>query len=123
MKLVTLHESIITLHYELEALRSQLAQAAQVIYDEWDQDDEFSGGICENIASAIWGIIADNVDANIREWGHDGDEHAAVIVSRTNEQYVVDIPYDIYEQHISHYNWRKHPDVTFKPEDVIIEPI
>lgn len=123
MKLITLHESIITLRHELEALRPQLAQAAQVVYDEWGQDDEFIGGICEDISSAMLGIIADNIDANIREWGHDGDEHAAVIVSRANEQYVVDIPYDMYEQRISHYNWRKHPDTTFKPEDVIIEPI
>ena len=104
---------------ELKVLRPQMAQAAQVIYDEWDGDDE-EGGICDEIASALASVIASNLDCNIREGGWDGDDHSNIIVSRGREAYWVDIDYDIYETG-GGYAWKKIPDIVFAPEDIMID--
>jgi hypothetical protein len=122
-RLQSIFEGIIKLKDELDVLKPQMAAAAQIVYDEWDGDDEFSGGICDEIASAISGIIANNIDASVRDWGHDGDEHAAVIVKRANEQYVVDIPYGIYEDHLGFMTWRKISGIIFSPDHIIISAI
>ena len=48
-----------TLKKELNELRSDMVNVAQKIYDDWDDDDEFSvGGICDSIADEISGLIA-----------------------------------------------------------------
>jgi hypothetical protein len=120
-------EAIITLRQELETLRPQIAAAAQEIYDAWDQVDGLDmdlggGGICDQISAEISGIVANNIDASIDEYGHDGDDHASVVVSRAGEQYVVDINFRHYESG-GGYSWRKIPDVVFTPEMVDILPL
>lgn len=119
---------------QLKQLRPQMAEAAQRIYDSWDQTDEFQdgGGICDEIAEAISGIVASSINSDlidISEYGHDGDDHAAIIVSamdlntgRPTERYLVDIPYDLYETG-GGYNWTKIPDVIFMPQNVVIQRI
>jgi len=121
-----LNEQLITLKKELEVLRPRLAAAAQEIYDAWDQSEEFDdysgGGICDAIASAMHQVIADSIDAHIDEGGHEGDDHAFLLVSRAGERYWVDIPPGVYETG-GGYNWTRIPDATIKPEDVVIERI
>jgi len=123
-----IQEGIITLKQELETLRPQIAATAQKIYDDWVPNEEGmdevygGGGPCDDIASAISSIIADSVDAHVDDGGHEGDDHAFLIVSRAGEQYWVDIPPSIYEQGQG-YSWQKIPDVQIKPEDVVIEPV
>lgn len=102
-----------------------MAEAAQRVYDEWvsEDDDDFEGGICDEIASAIQEVIANNLDdAEITEGGHDGDDHAWTLVSDGKLVYEVDIPPHVYE-HGSGYSWSKIEGVRFKSSDVIISKI
>lgn len=117
------------LYQQIFALRLQMAQAAQAIYDGWTQDDEGmdeelgGGGICDEIAQQIQSIIAMHIpDVEMEEYGHDGDEHAATVVRRGIESYYVDIPYSVYETG-GGYNWKKIPGVAFSPEHVVVSKI
>jgi hypothetical protein len=102
---------------QLIALQPQMAAIAQKIYDEWDGE---SGGICDEIANEISGIIASNIEnVELDEYGHEGDDHTAVIVKRGDKTYLVDIPYYVYEKG-GGYSWKKIPNVKFAPEDVQI---
>lgn len=107
----------------LETLRPQLAAAAQAIYDAWQPDEENSeGGICDEIADAMAGVIADNIDCRIDDGGHEGDDHAFLIVTLAKYRYWVDIPAYVYETG-GGYKWQKIPDVLITPQDIVIEPI
>ena len=119
------HESVSPLQQRLLTLRPKMAEAAQRVYDEWvsEDDDDFEGGICDEIASAIQEVIANNLDdAEITEGGHDGDDHAWTLVSDGKLVYEVDIPPHVYE-HGSGYSWSKIEGVRFKSSDVIISKI
>ncbi len=115
MKLRNITESN-NLYHILMRLRPAIAQIAQIIYDEWD-DDEY-GGICDMIADEISGILSHNGIDNT-DGGHDGDDHAYIIAYNDNESYIVDIPYDTYERG-GGYNWSKIPNIQFTPNDVVI---
>ena len=110
-----------TLKKELNELRSDMVNIAQKIYDDWDDDNEFSvGGICDSIADEISGLIDSKLsNIEIFEGGHDGDDHAWIIVERDNIQYGVNIPSDVYEVG-GGYNWRKRKNVVFDIDDVEI---
>lgn len=110
---------------ELEELKSDMAQAAQKVYDEWIQDVEGvdeelgTGGICDKVAEEISGVISGIPDAELSSGGADGDDHAWVVVSRGKESYGVDIAPGVYERG-GGYCWRKLPNVRFSDEDVQI---
>lgn len=116
------------LYAALVALRPKIAAAAQKIYDDWDQNDDGedemcgTGGVCDEIASAIHGIIGDIDGTEVEEGGHDGDDHAWLIIKKDRERYAVDIPPDVYERG-GGYSWQKIPGVRFRPEHIAIDPI
>jgi hypothetical protein len=117
------------LKMELQQLRRKMAAAAQKVYDRWEQDEEGhdeefgTGGICDEIATAISNVIQDQaIGADIFEGGHEGDDHNWVIVQDGDEAYGVDIPPAIYE-YGGGYNWTKREDVTFEPSHVVIFPV
>lgn len=121
------YSTSVNLRQALESLRPRLADAAQQIIDAWevdseDGDDEYGGGgCCDAIAQEMWGIIAE-LDVSIREGGHDGDDHAWLIVWNETEAFGVDIPPDVYERG-GGYSWTKIPGAKVRPEDVQIWPI
>lgn len=121
----------------LYSLRSQFAQAAQKVYDNWNQDNEDEdelngGGICHLIADEITHVIYDNskgigVEATTIQAAC-GENHiwVATKLSETNEYdetetevFHVDIPYSRYEEG-GGYTWRKLPDVIFDEDDIYI---
>jgi hypothetical protein len=131
------------LYQKLLSIRSEMAQAAQEVYDLWHQDetgfDEMyaGGGICHDIASAIVSVIYEHIPNVIagtvnpscgenhvwtmialeqeeKEYDEDGNEYKGF-----GEGYVVDIPYYVYEKG-GGYNWKKISDVEFSPEDITI---
>ena len=115
----------------LETLRSDMIEAAQKVYDEWEPDERGEdpelgyGGICEKIGDALADVVVGNIgedelDYDIEIWGPEGDEHAFLIVYTKKEAWGVDIPAGLYEIHHGMYNWEKIPDVEFAPEDIII---
>ena len=117
--------SLNNLEKQLMQLRPQMIAAAQKIYDEWDQTDEYDpvGGICDEVANVISDVIASNIsDIELADGGHEGDDHAYVVVYNDSEAFSVDIPYYIYESG-GGYVWKKIPDVIFNVNNVEIHPI
>ena len=113
------------LRRQLELLRPNMAKAAQAVYDEWEQDEEGwsevcgAGGICGDISEAIGDVIVSNIDCQLDEGGHEGDEHSYLVVSAGSEKYIIDIPHHIYESG-GGYSWRKSPDAIIEPSDISI---
>jgi hypothetical protein len=114
---------------QLMALRPQMAHAAQQIYNAWDQganpeggDWEVGfGGICDQISRAVADVIVSSVEADVRDGGQPGDDHAYIIAYNETEAYGIDISPSTYETG-GGYTWQKVPDVQFDPEDVEIWP-
>jgi hypothetical protein len=118
---------------QLMALRPQLATAAQQVYNNWTQDetgydeDLGEGGICQDIADAMAGIIGQNIpDAEVQiAEAQVGEQHVWCIVYRNYgnpqlfEGYHVDIPPRTYETG-GGYRWKKLPDIMFDANDVYI---
>ncbi len=110
-------------------LRSSIALEAQKVYNSWEQDDDGydydfgSGGICDQISSAIQFVIYNTLE-NVEciDGGQDGDDHAYTIVHNNKEAYEVDIPHSLYESG-GGYSWKKIEGVVFSQEDVIIHPV
>ena len=125
MKYLKLFEQFNSLQAYLENLRPQLAQAAQNVYDEWEQDEEGvdmmygTGGICDDIADAMGALI------EYPSFTHYDEQatHTSLYVynSPTQELYQVDIPPHRYEKGYG-YNWTKIPNVKFTPDYIEIDP-
>jgi hypothetical protein len=120
MKLSTICEARYSLYASLMRLRPEIIKVVQSIYDEWEQEEFDSGGICDEISSAIGGVLTSN-GIECTEGGHDGDDHSYLIAYDDNESYVVDIPYHIYEQG-GGYNWTKVQGVNFDIDNIEISP-
>jgi len=123
-----LSEDASDLYQQLLNLRPAMAQAVQEVYDAWSQDEEGldeefgGGGICDRIAESLGYVIAGSLDVELDEYGHDGDDHAALIVSDGHQRYYVDIPPHVYESG-GGLSWSKIPDVSIKPTDIIVAEI
>jgi len=112
-----------SLYKQLVALKPYMASVAQKVYDEWLPDEGDTGGICDMVANEIGGVIASKIsDVDIDDYGQEGDDHAALVVSLGNERYYVDIPAYVYETG-GGYNWTKIPNVTISANDVIVERV
>lgn len=109
------------LFQKLRALRPLMAAAAQEVYDQWEQTEEDSGGLCSEIANALGEVVNSHIpDARITQGGHDGDDHDWIIVFDNYNAFGVDIPYDIYEIDHGMWDYEKINDVVFTPEDVSV---
>ncbi len=112
----------------IRKLLPALARAAQEEYDAWDQDEEGYdeecgwGGICDRLAGAFSGVLANLPDVEIVEGGQDGDDHAYVIALTDTEAVAVDIPPRIYETG-GGYSWKKKPGVRFSPSHIVLDQL
>lgn len=114
---------------ELETHRAEIAEAAQKVVDEWDQDEQGfdcelgSGGVCDRVGEAIAGVLVqmDVENLEITEGGQPGDDHAWLIVHDYKDAFAVDIPPSVYETG-GGYVWRKKEGAKIEPEYVIFEP-
>jgi len=95
-----------------------MLQAAQRAYDAWEQDDEGldpelgAGGICQDIAEEMAGVLlGQGIDAATVSQ-QVGDQHVYVLARLVDGVYEVDIPPSVYESG-SGYVWRKIPGVRF----------
>jgi hypothetical protein len=117
------------LRRKLEALRPYFARAAQKVVDAWEQnedgeDEELGeGGVCDRVADALGTVIAATIpNVELTDGGHEGDDHAFVIVYSDAEAFSVDIPPGVYEVG-GGYRWKKRAGAHIGPEDIAIDPI
>lgn len=116
-----------TLYNHILSLRPKIVEAAQRVYDEWDQDsDGFDpnfgqGGICTDIAQEIGGILSE-AGIDVTDGGQEGMDHAWVVAYDAKSAYDVDIPCHIYEDG-SGYTWMKIWGVKFTVDDVVMSKI
>lgn len=112
---------------ELLSIRADLILAAQKIYNDWEQDEEGydemygSGGICDDIADAMCGIVSEKTDYGCFSLYNEYDCHTSIFVydSENKTIYNVDIPPYVYESG-GGYDWKKLKDVRFKIQHVSI---
>ena len=113
---------------QLTPLLPALASAAQGVYNEWDQSGEDGdptlgfGGICQDVAEAMAGVLASHgFEASSVSAAH-GDQHVFVVTALADGVYMVDIsPYQ-YETGAG-YAWKKLPDITFSPDMIEITKV
>ena len=111
---------------KLISLKKQLAQAAQIIYDEWEQDEDGNcdwlgqGGICQDIADAMANVLSNNGIECTKVSQLTGEQHVYVVAKIKDGVYNVDIPPYLYETG-GGYCWKKIPDVEFDERYVIID--
>jgi len=106
-----------------------LVRVAQSVYDEWEQDDEEGdaelgfGGICQNIAEEISGVLNENgIDATTVDNDGMGEQHVWAVAKVKEGVYGIDIDYNKYETG-GGYNWKKRSSVIFSNNDIEIYPM
>ena len=122
MKLTFLSENRArgSLKASLERLRALFAQEANKILEAWDDEE---GGACDAIAEALGNVAVMNVPGiDITEGGHDGDDHAYIMVYNDTECCILDIDPYTYETG-GGYNWKLIPGAVVHPEHIIIHPV
>lgn len=112
----------------IRTIMPQLLQAAQHVYDQWEQDDDGydeeygGGGVCHDIADAMSGVLSNhNIEATSFSQ-QIGDVHVYVIAQFKEGVYEINIPPNVYETG-SGYTWKKIPGVRFDAGDVIVAQI
>ena len=110
----------------LFSLKSKLAHSAQKVYDEWEQDENGycdilgEGGICQDIADAMAGVLSNNGIECSTVSQSSGEQHVYVVARTEDGVYRVDIPPYLYETG-GGYNWKKIPDVEFDERYIDID--
>ena len=116
---------------KVTSLKHEMAKAAQKVYDEWDQDEEGidpeygAGGICQDIADAIAGVLIDH-DINAITVDSEGmvDQHVWAVAYDPESRlaFNVDIPPSVYEIG-SGYVWKKRPNVSIDEGNISIDDV
>lgn len=109
----------------LKSLFPLFVQAAQKVYDEWEQDEEGvdevlgTGGICQDIAAAICDVMNDHgIDCSTVSQAV-GEQHVYCICKLQEGVYEVDIPPYSYESG-GGYTWKKLPNIKFDDSYITI---
>ena len=129
MRLSDLFEDELDSIEKVKQLRPQLAQAAQQVYESWDQDEDGydeelgSGGICQDIADAMSDVLNEQgIDSITVDTNGVGDQHVWIVIQVAEGVFEVDIPPHVYETG-SGYTWRKRPGILIEPSDVVIDKL
>ena len=120
----------------LESLTSEFVEAAQKIYDDWDEDPDvyFGGGICHLIADAFVEIVYKHYPHyTASTFTRDDIQHVETIVYNIDsdslnddddvdvktdiETVMIDLSPYIYENG-GGFSWTKIPDVEFDNNDI-----
>lgn len=111
---------------DIKGLLPNMATAAQKAYDHWEQDEEGmdpelgAGGICQDIAEEISGVLASHgIEASTVSQTIE-DQHVYTIAQVAEGVVRVDIHPSVYETG-SGYHWKKRLNVTIHPTDIDVE--
>lgn len=114
---------------DIKHLTPQLVKAAQEVYDGWEQDETEGdpelgfGGICQNIAEAISGVLnGHGIETTTVDSGGMGEQHVWAVAKVNEGVFGVDIDYHRYEVG-GGYTWKKRLGVTFNDRDIEIYPM
>ena len=112
---------------DIQALRGDLAAAAQAVYDAWAQDEDGfdeelgAGGACQDIAAAIANVLSGRgVDVWTACSGV--EQHVYCLALCADGVVEIDVPHQLYERGAG-YVWRKIDGVRFSADDVVVEVI
>lgn len=113
----------------VRAASGDLAAAAKAVFDAWDQDFEGydeelgSGGICQDVASAMVAALSSaGVENAMTFHASVGENHVFVVALLEDGVFTIDIPPHVYETG-SGYVWKKRHDAAFTPDSVVIDRI
>lgn len=105
----------------VKTLFPRLAQAAQKVYDAWDEEDNDTyagGGICHLIADEFVSILYEHgVECTSVSSSH--EQHVYVALKVIEGVYTLDLHYSIYETG-GGFSWKKIPNVKFDGNDISI---
>jgi hypothetical protein len=124
----TLLKENISIKVDIKTLKQELAKAAQKVYDEWEQDENYldpilgSGGICQDIAEAMCDVLNNNDIECVSVSQEIGEQHVYVVAKTEDGIFNVDIPPYLYETG-GGYNWKKIPNVEFDESYITIDRI
>jgi hypothetical protein len=123
MHIRTILEAGLSIPSVLINLKPKMAQAAQRVYDEWDESDVdiyAGGGICHLISDAIVDLLSDNGIDAVSFSCSVGENHVMVACEVDDRTYIIDIPPHVYETG-GGYSWQKIKGVEFRPNDISID--
>lgn len=108
----------------VRSVMPHLLQAAQTVYDQWDEnEDEYAGGgICHEIAEAMVDVLTNHRIEAVSFSQSIDEVHVYVIAKFKEGVYEINIPPYIYETG-SGYSWKKILGVKFQPNHVVVERI
>jgi len=104
--------------------KPEIVRRVQAEYDRWEQDEEgYSeevayGGICHLLADLVAEVLNDAGFPTTTVSSYH-EVHVYCVSQASDGVWEVDIPHCIYERG-GGYNWTKIPDVTFEPDDIVI---
>lgn len=114
----------------LNGLKHKMAAAAQLVYDDWEQDEDGvdehygEGGICDDIADAIGSVVQQAYDYNVYTHYCEYDTHTSLYIHNEDlsEICYVDIHPTHYESGYG-YKWKKIHGVTLTADMIDIEDV
>lgn len=110
---------------DIKGLIPSMVLAAQNEYDEWDQSDPENdwlngGGICQEIAEAIAGVLNNHgIEAMTVDSDGMGEQHVWTVVRVVEGIFGVDIDPLKYETG-GGYTWKKRPGIKFDNRSIDI---
>lgn len=105
---------------DAEALRPELAKVAQVVYDEWDEEDMDTyagGGICHFIADEFCSVLDSRLHVNCASVTSTHEQHVYVIGQFREGVFSIDLHHSYYETG-GGFSWKKIPNVVLNPRDI-----
>lgn len=112
----------------LKTLFPLFVQAAQKVYDEWEQDEDGvdevlgTGGICQDIAEGICSVMSEHGIDCTSVSQQVGEQHVYSMCKLQNGVYEVDIPPYSYESG-GGYTWRKLPNIKFDDSYLVVSRV
>jgi hypothetical protein len=110
----------------IRALAPRIAEAAQKVYDEWEQDEDGEsaeygfGGICDDVAEAICDVVRGcEAVEEVMTFHVEADNHTVALALTADGIYEVDIPPSVYEDG-QWYMYTKRPGVKIGAGDVSV---
>lgn len=113
---------------KLDTLSSYFAEAAQSVYDAWEQDEEGHdemygyGGICDDIADKMCDVVSQYTNYQCFTQYNEYECHTSIYVYDIEQKTLIFVDINPFHYETGGgYTWKKTPNVRFTPEMVSFE--